>query len=377
MVKAFSTITAALLYFSLLSTSLAGPVSKVTRLSNSKKNSNAILRKNVHEAKGSVKKSSISDDNHFGANDSPVGYDATAMAQQPFPDWLKSVTGLNQWPGIDPPYIPLSFVDLSQIPQNIQPHEMAVCPVDRSSCSFDCYKCVAQDDIYSCPKLSQTFDDGPSPATPKLLENLNHKTTFFTLGINVVRFPEIYKQIQNKGHLIGTHTWGHKFLPSLTNEQIIAEIEWSIWAMNATGGHIPKWFRPPYGGIDNRVRHILRQFGLQAVLWDYDTYDWQLLSNQRTESQIYDEVREWINHPGEKRGLILEHDAHIKTVNVAIELSKNIIGSDQLTAAQCAGGVDYLKVFRAPDEDNDNFDVSTSSVSSDGDGQDQPYVFST
>lgn len=292
----------------------------------------------------------------FNEHKEPVGYDGVQIALQPFPEWLAKFTGLKQWPGLEPPYIPLSFIDLSQIPA-APPHEIGVCPEDRLGCSFDCHKCVAADDVYTCPQLSQTFDDGPSPATPKLLKNLGHKLTFFTLGINVVKHPEIYKEIQKGGHLIGSHTWGHKFLPSLTNEQIIAQIEWSIWAMNATGGHLPKWFRPPYGGIDNRVRHILRLFGLQAVLWDYDTYDWQLLNNQRTEQQILDESRKWVGQ-GNLKGLILEHDAHDRTVDVALRLANDVIGHKQMTAAQCVGGVDYIKIFEV-DEDGGEYVFSS------------------
>ncbi|ODV61847.1 carbohydrate esterase family 4 protein [Ascoidea rubescens DSM 1968] len=266
-------------------------------------------------------------------------------AQQPFPEWLSAFTGLEEWPGLEPPYIPLDFIDFEKVPKDIEAHSMGVCPPDRYSCSFDCYKCVAHDDVFSCPKLSQTFDDGPSPATPKLLNHLKHKTTFFTLGMNVVRFPDIYQKIQENGHLLASHTWSHPFLPSLSNEQIVAQIEWSIWAMNATGHHIPKWFRPPYGGIDNRVRSIARQFGLQSVLWDYDTFDWQLMSNQRTEQQIYDDVARWIQESEPPSGLILEHDGHIKTVNAAIEIIEKQLGSDQLTVAECVGGIDYIKEY--------------------------------
>lgn len=300
-----------------------------------------VLRKNVHQAiaKNKLKTSNAQLKKH------ELKSNPNLAAVLPFPDWLTAVTGLKEWPGLVPPYIPLDFIKLENIPQNIAPHEMGVCPIDRSVCSFDCYKCVAQDDVYTCPKISQTFDDGPTPATPALLQGLKHKSTFFTLGWNIVQYPDIYKQVQAQGHLIGTHTWGHRFMPSLTNEQIIAELQWSIWAMNATGHHLPKWFRPPYGGIDNRVRYILRQFGLQAVLWDYDTFDWQLLNNQRTEAQIFQEAKQWMARPGTKTGIVLEHDTHVKTVNVALELSNSIIGHDQMTVADCVGGVDYVKVF--------------------------------
>ncbi|QLG73490.1 hypothetical protein HG535_0E05740 [Zygotorulaspora mrakii] len=266
--------------------------------------------------------------------------------QTPFPKWLYDFTGLTEWPGLHPPYIPLDFIDMTKIP-DYKPYKQGECYKNpRESCSFDCDGCVEHDDVYTCSKLSQTFDDGPSLVTEKLLDELKHNTTFFNLGINTVNNPVAYRKTMEKGHLIGSHTWSHPFLPSLTNEEIIAQLEWSIWAMNATGSHTPKWFRPPYGGIDNRVRAISRQFGLQAVLWDFDTFDWQLYAPDsafplRTEQDVYDDVTRWkkIN-----KGLILEHDGSPTTVNVGISINK-LIGDDQLTVAQCIGGIDYIRQY--------------------------------
>lgn len=267
--------------------------------------------------------------------------------ETPFPKWLSDFTGLSEWPGLQPPYIPLDFIDMTAIPDYI-PYKQGLCNTNpRESCSFDCDGCVEHDDVFTCSKLSQTFDDGPSSVTEKLLDELQHSSTFFNLGINIVHYPEVYKKTVEKGHLIGTHTWSHPFLPSQTNEEIIAQLEWSIWAMNATGNHIPKWFRPPYGGIDNRVRAIARQFGLQAVLWDFDTFDWQLYAPDsafplRTEQDVYDDVEKWkrVN-----RGLILEHDGSPRTINVGININK-IIGEDQLTVAECVGGIDYIRQYK-------------------------------
>lgn len=268
----------------------------------------------------------------------------------PFPEWLSEFTGLYEWPGVDPPYIPLDFINFYDIP-DIPLHDQAECqaPMLRSplSCSFDCYNCVEFDDVYTCPQLSQTFDDGPLPSTLKLLDKFGStKTTLFTLGVNIVRFPEIYRESHYRGHIMGSHTWSHKFLPSLSNPEIIAQIQWSIWAMNATAGHLPKWFRPPYGGIDNRIRAILRQFGMQAVLWDFDTFDWKMLdsSNNRNEGDIYHDVRKFKEKNGGK-GLILEHDAIERTVDVGMEIH-DILGGEGLTVPECVGGLDYIKTFQ-------------------------------
>lgn len=261
-----------------------------------------------------------------------------------FPKWLSDFTGLHEWPELDPPYIPLDFVDFKIVP-SIPVHNQTNCKFDMSACSFDCHNCVSHDDVYTCPVLSQTFDDGPSRSTLSLIRRLKTKTTFFTLGYNIVRFPEIYRETYKQGHIMGSHTWSHKFLPSLTNEQIVAQIEWSIWAMNATSGHLPKWFRPPYGGIDDRVRAILRQFGMQSVLWNFDTFDWKLSDKNlgRTKTNIYDDVKKF-KLANKNQGLILEHDVLDKTVNVAIGINK-ILNRNQMTVPQCVGGIDYIKRF--------------------------------
>ncbi|ANB14531.1 chitin deacetylase CDA2 [Sugiyamaella lignohabitans] len=273
-----------------------------------------------------------------GISGNNQGVKIYAQFKQPFPDWLQSITGLTKWPDENAPYIPLDDIDLSVVPK-IPKRSLGDCSnVERSHCSFECYRCVAPDDIITCPVMSQTFDDGPSPSTPKLLDQLPIKTTFFTQGINVVRFPETVRLQHQEGHLLASHTWSHANLPGLSNEDIAAQIQWSIWAINATAGVVPRYFRPPYGAIDDRVRTITRQFGLVAVFWDKDTFDWRVNDRSKTENEVYQEVRQWqAETPG---ALILEHDSTIKTVNVGIEVSR-LIHSKQMTVADCVNGPWY------------------------------------
>ncbi|RCK62321.1 Chitin deacetylase 2 [Candida viswanathii] len=300
------------------------------------------------------------------ANANTNNYEMPASPMQfppklPFPRWLHDFTGLSEWPDLEPPYIPLDFINFDKI-EPIPTHQQAQCSDSilrtPKACSFDCFNCVEVDDVYTCPKLSQTFDDGPSPHTIKLLDAMSGtKTTLFTLGVNIIRFPEVYQESYKRGHIMGSHTWSHKFLPSLSNEDVIAQIEWSIWAMNATSGHLPKWFRPPYGGIDNRIRSILRQFGMQAVLWDFDTFDWKMLdsSTTRKESEILSDLKAFQKAKGGK-GLILEHDAIQRTVDVGIEIYEKVLkGEEQLTVPLCVGGIDYIKTF--PMEEVHVFDL--------------------
>lgn len=280
-------------------------------------------------------------------NKSPPQYkneDIVMTNTLPFPQWLTDFTGLKEWPGLDPPYIPLEFIKFD--PTQTSPlHTQGLCAqVKPEHCSFDCINCISFDDIFTCPRLSQTFDDGPTEHTMKLINSLKSKSTFFALGVQIIKYPQIYRETMARGHIMGSHTWSHKFLPSLTNEQIVAQIEWSIWAMNATGNHLPKWFRPPYGGVDNRVRSIVRQFGMQSVLWDMDTFDWKLSGGTRTEADIVKEVKNF-QRTRNGAGMILQHDATIQSVDAGIKVQE-IVGPNQLTVPQCANGINYIKVFQ-------------------------------
>ncbi|KAK9452309.1 chitin deacetylase 2 [Limtongia smithiae] len=257
--------------------------------------------------------------------------------REPFPQWLRDKTGMHQWPGLDAPYVKGMDFDFRGIP-NIPQYDQATCwkAIAPHICSFDCGHCVGPDDIRHCNHLVQTFDDGPTADTPTLLNYLRHagnrKASFFVLGIQTLVYPEIFREMRRDGHFLASHTYGHKHLPSLSNEQIVGQLQWSIWAMNATAGVIPKYFRPPFGGVDNRVREIARRLGLTVIVWDLDTNDWRLNDRSRTEGEVLDQIRAW--KTSHITGIMLEHDNTQHTVGAGIQIS-NIIGGDSFVAAGC------------------------------------------
>jgi len=69
------------------------------------------------------------------------------------------------------------------------------------------------------------------------------------------------------GHQISVHTWSHRPLTTLTNEQIVAELGWTMKVIKDTIGVTPNTFRPPYGDIDDRVRGVAAQMGLTPIIW--------------------------------------------------------------------------------------------------------------
>ncbi len=113
-------------------------------------------------------------------------------------------------------------------------------------------------------KLFITFDDGPIPeVTPAILDLLskyNAKATFFMVGENVQRYPEIVKQVKTLGHEIGNHTFKHENGTKVSDREYYKSILQADEYINS------KLFRPPYGRI--RPRQILEiKKNYQIVLW--------------------------------------------------------------------------------------------------------------
>ncbi|MCB7482359.1 polysaccharide deacetylase family protein [Christiangramia sediminis] len=140
-----------------------------------------------------------------------------------------------------------------------------------------------------------TFDDGPIPeVTPWVLDLLakyNAKATFFCIGDNVQKHPDIFQQIQAEGHCIGNHTYNHlNGWETPTSEYIenvyLAESALKNKGKEETSNHelrntkfkppSPhyKLFRPPYGKIKNAQAKRLKSQGFKIVVWDVISGDY-------------------------------------------------------------------------------------------------------
>ncbi|SRR5258708_2138253 len=125
-----------------------------------------------------------------------------------------------------------------------------------SNCWWTCGGCSRSTDVTTCPQKYQwglTYDDGPAPYTPDLLNFLNQaslRATFFVVGSRVTQFPGLLQQEYITGHQIGVHTWSHTALTTQTNEEIIAELGWTRQIMRDVLGVSPTQMRPPYGDIE-------------------------------------------------------------------------------------------------------------------------------
>ena len=131
----------------------------------------------------------------------------------------------------------------------------------------------------SLPEIALTFDDGPNPVfTPQILHVLEHygvKATFFCIGEQVQRYPDLLQQIQQAGDTIGVHGWDHTDLTKHSSDEIDQQLRSTSMAIQQATGTSPAFFRPPYGSTDKEVVDIASTLGLTQVLWTINTEDWQ------------------------------------------------------------------------------------------------------
>ena len=103
----------------------------------------------------------------------------------------------------------------------------------------------------SAKYVALTFDDGPSPrCTPQLLDGLRElgaKATFFVVGCQAVKDPDIVRRIADEGHQVGNHSYDHAALDRLTPAQALADLEKNDALLRELLGDGDYWVRPPYG----------------------------------------------------------------------------------------------------------------------------------
>lgn len=144
-----------------------------------------------------------------------------------------------------------------------------------------------------------TFDDGPIPEiTEWVLDILNKyevKATFFCIGDNIEKHPEVFQKVIQNEHSIGNHTFNHLKGWNFSTEEYIEntlQCEKAITSNSEIVNLKSKIFRPPYGKIKLSQSKILRKLGYKIIMWDVLSvdYDKEISPEQCLENIIQNTV---------------------------------------------------------------------------------------
>ena len=116
-----------------------------------------------------------------------------------------------------------------------------------------------------------TFDDGPNPGvTPQVLDILDRfevKATFFCVGENVSRFPDVFDEVKRRGHTVGNHTFNHLKGFEYSTDDYVRNVKKASEFIDS------RLFRPPHGQIKPSQIKALKDDYL-IIMWDFITYDY-------------------------------------------------------------------------------------------------------
>ena len=132
--------------------------------------------------------------------------------------------------------------------------------------------------------LALTFDDGPHPTwTPRLLDVLDRhevQATFFVIGANARRHPDVVREIASRGHAVGNHTYTHLRMPLHGARTIRDELRRTADAIESAGVEEAsadglRLMRPPLGQRRPGTLRVVRAEGYLPVLWSLTLGDWK------------------------------------------------------------------------------------------------------
>lgn len=118
-------------------------------------------------------------------------------------------------------------------------------------------------------KIYLTFDDGPTPEITdwvlNQLQKYNAKATFFCIGDNIRKYPEIFSKIINEGHSAGNHTFNHLNGWKTSTTEYLENTKLCEASISNPKSKI---FRPPYGKLKLTQSKKIRQLGYKIIMWD-------------------------------------------------------------------------------------------------------------
>lgn len=134
--------------------------------------------------------------------------------------------------------------------------------------------------------INCAWENSDIPDILNSLDQLQVKATFFLVGDWCDRYPDSVKEIFDRGHELGNHSDRHKDMPSLSESEIIQEIENCSKKIESITGKKPELFRPPSGAYNNTVISAARSLGYYPIQWSLDSVDWKQKTTEEMKARI-------------------------------------------------------------------------------------------
>ncbi|WP_452223921.1 polysaccharide deacetylase family protein [Lacinutrix chionoecetis] len=171
-----------------------------------------------------------------------------------------------------------------------------------------------------------TFDDGPTPEitqwTLDILKQYRAKATFFCVGSNVAKHPEIFKSILKRGHSIGNHTQDHikgwrtstkHYIENTLKAQENIDLELQKFGVK---NFKSKLFRPPFGQLKQSQGSALIKLNYKIIMWSVIAFDWeQKISKEQCLKYV-------MSKASSKNNIIVFHDSVKASKNMMYALPK-------------------------------------------------------
>ncbi len=194
--------------------------------------------------------------------------------------------------------------------------------------------------------VALTFDDGPDPSfTPAVLDALDAagaKGTFFLVGSRAEQSPEVTRQIVERGHQVGHHSYDHRWTLMFVRPRLEADFDRASRAIAAAAGVVPRFFRPPVGIVAPEVLDVAASAGTTLTTWSVRPFDGRIDDAPEVRRRVASKIG-----PGD---IVLLHDASFRARRTppAVEALPGILEDlrarnlRSVTLAELTGQAPYL-----------------------------------
>lgn len=168
------------------------------------------------------------------------------------------------------------------------------------------------------PTIYLTFDDGPIPGLTEFvldkLSEYNAKATFFCIGENIKKHPQVFEKVLKAGHTIGNHTYNHLKGSETETAKYLDNIAACDEILKQEMGFTPNLFRPPFGRLKESQRKAILK-DKRIIMWDVLSQDYRLSVAKETCSQKV------LKHTGDG-SIVIFHDSLKAKENMEYALSR-------------------------------------------------------